>query len=437
MQREDLVFVATCDLSGLVRGKAFPAAESAMRLRRGVGFTHSNIMMSAFGPIYETPFGTLGDLMLVPDPDTKVDVQFEGSAAEHFYLGDILTTEGENWECCPRHFLRRALRDLQRETGLVVLAAFEQEFVYTGIEDRASATYGLDAWRRQGIFGEAFAAALRQAGVTPDSFLPEYGARQFEVTVAPGPGLHAADHAVIVREMARAVAFRLGHRAIFAPMMRPDGIGNGVHVHFSLREPSGAPALHDPAEPYGLTRTGQHFAAGVVHHMPAIAAITAPSIASYFRLRPNRWAPTWTNLGIRDRGSSLRVCPVFAPTDPADAARQFNLEYRVCDATASPYMALGAIVHAGLDGIRRNLPLPPPPSRDFWEMSEAERETAGARPLPHSLEEALENLSRCRAASDWFGEQFLDVYLRFKRSELRAVAGLDETAICERYVAAY
>ena len=126
MQREPLVFVGTCDLAGLVRGKGFPAAELPTRLRKGVGFTHSNIMMSPFGPIYETPFGTGGDLMLVPDPSTKVEVEFDEGVAERFYLGDLLNTDETHWECCPRNFLRRALAVLEKETGLALLAAFEQ-----------------------------------------------------------------------------------------------------------------------------------------------------------------------------------------------------------------------------------------------------------------------------------------------------------------------
>ncbi|MBV8399567.1 MAG: glutamine synthetase [Acetobacteraceae bacterium] len=437
MQGEDLVFVATCDLAGLVRGKAFPAAELPGRVRRGVGLTHSNIMMSAFGPIYETPFGTEGDLMLVPDPSTRVEVPFENLPPERFYLGDIMTTEGEPWECCPRHFLRRALEALRASAGLSLRAAFEQEFVYTGVEDRPGATYALDLFRRQGRFGEAFVAAIRQAGVTPDSFLPEYGPRQFEVTVAPTQGLRAADEAVIVREMARAVAWRLGHRAIFAPMLEPQGIGNGTHLHFSLCREDGTPVTHDPSAPYGLAPVAQHFAAGILHHMPALAAVTAPSVASYFRLTPNRWAPTWTNLGYRDRGASLRVCPVFAPTSPADAAAQFNLEYRVADATASPYMALGALVQAGVDGVRRALPLPAAPTQGFWEMSEAARLQAGACPLPHTLSEALGALADTAAARDWFGERFLDVYLRFKASEQRAVASLGDAEVCARYAEVY
>lgn len=436
MQREDLIFVATCDLAGLVRGKAFPATDRAARMRRGVGFTHSNIMMSAFGPIYATPFGTEGDLMLVPDETVQVQVPFDEGPSERFYLGDLCTTDGKPWECCPRHFLRRALDQL-REAGLGLRAAFEQEFVYTGVEDRPGATYALDLFRRQGEFGEALIAAIRQAGAVPDSFLPEYGPRQFEVTVAPAIGLRAADDAVIVREMARAVAARLGQRAIFAPMLEPTGIGNGTHIHFSLLDRSGAPATSDPGAPYGLSRLGAHFAAGILHHMPALAAVTAPSVASYFRLTPDRWAPTWTNLGEHDRGASLRVAPVFAPADAEDAAAQFNLEYRVSDASASPYMALGGIIFAGLDGIRQARAVPPRPEKGFWDMSEQEREKAGARRLPASLGEALDRLSATQEAKDWFGQTFLDVYLMLKRSEIAALEGLDDAAICTRYAAVY
>lgn len=440
MDREALVFVGTCDLAGHVRGKGFPAVELPERLARGVGLTHSNIMMSAFGPIYTTPFGTLGDLMLVPDPSTRVHVPFEGTADEHFYLGDILTTEGERWEFCPRGFLRRGLEALAAETGLTLLASFEQEFVYDGLAARPSATYALDAFRRQGIFGEAFIAALRRAGATPDSFLPEYGSCQFEVTVAPKPGLRAADEAVIVREMARAVAVRLGRRACFAPMLEPDGIGNGTHVHFSLRDADGRPAMHDPRGPFGLAPAAAHFVAGVLHHMPALAAVTAPSVASYYRLRPHRWAPTWATLGYRDRGAALRVCPVFAAAAGhaavPDMAHQFNVEYRVADAAASPYMALGAILHAGVDGVRRGLALPEAVP-DIWGMTDEAREAAGIRRLPQSLEEALGCLAATPEARGWFGGPFLDAYLDFKRAEQAAVASLDEEGVCARYRDAY
>ena len=442
MKREPLVFVGTCDLAGLVRGKGFPMAELPRRLRKGVGLTGSNLMLSPFGPIYDTPFGTEGDLMLVPDPGTKVEVEFDDGAAERFYLGDILTTQEQPWECCPRHFLRRALAALDecdKTAGLTLLAAFEQEFVYSGVEDRPGATYALDAYRRQGIFGESYMAALREAGLTPDSFLPEYGARQYEVTIEPSRGLRAADEAVIQREMARAVAHRLGHRAIFAPILDPDGVGNGTHIHFSLRDGADRPVFHDPSRPYRLSQVGEHFVAGILHHLPVLTAVTAPSAVSYYRLRPNRWAPTWANIAVQDRGASIRVCPIFGGgTASGDgAALQFNVEYRVADAAASPYLALGALVWAGVDGIRHGRSLPPIPGRNFWDMSESERQAAGIRALPRSLDEALDGMAASPAAREWFGDTFFDAYLRFKRAELRAVAGLSEAATCARYAEIY
>jgi len=441
VKREPLIFVGTSDLAGLVRGKGFPATELPHRLLKGVGLTGSNLMLSPFGPIYDTPFGTEGDLMLVPDPSAKVEVEFDdGGAAERFYLGDILATDGQPWECCPRHFLRRALaalNELDTAAGLTIFAAFEQEFVYTGVEDRPGATYALDAYRRQGVFAESYMAALRQAGLIPDSFLPEYGARQYEVTVAPTTGLRAADGAVIQREMARAVAHRLGHRAIFAPILDPNGIGNGTHIHFSLRDGADRPVFYDPNRPYRLSRIGEHFVAGILHHLPVLTAITAPSAVSYYRLRPNRWAPTWANIAVQDRGASIRVCPIFGPIGGDGAAPQFNVEYRVADAAASPYLALGALVWAGVDGIRRARSLPPIPARNFWDMSEVEREAAGIRQLPRSLPEALDGLAASPAARDWFGDTLFDAYLRFKRAELQAIAGLSEAATCAHYAEIY
>ncbi|MEO9161063.1 MAG: glutamine synthetase, partial [Casimicrobiaceae bacterium] len=91
-------------------------------------------MMSAFGPIYATPLGTEGDLMLVPDESAQVEVPSDAGPPERFYLGDLKTTDGEYWECCPRHFLRRAVDALHKTTGLSLRAAFEHEFVYAGVE---------------------------------------------------------------------------------------------------------------------------------------------------------------------------------------------------------------------------------------------------------------------------------------------------------------
>jgi glutamine synthetase len=424
MIREELIFVATCDISGHVRGKGFPARELPARLKKGIGWTGSNLMMSPFGPIWDTPFGTAGDLMIVPDPAVEVGVDFaDGSAIEHFFLGDICTTDCAYWECCPRDFLRRAIRQLDEAVNLRLIAAFEQEFFYTGTSDRPGDAYALGAFRRQGTFGETFIAALRAAGVVPDTFLAEYGARQFEVTVMPQPALTAADHAVITREMARAAAHRLGQRVIFSPKPDPELVGNGVHIHMSLVDAAGQPATYAPGEPMELSKPAQHFFAGILHHMPAICAITAPSPVSYLRLVPNAWALTVIDLVRQDRGASLRICPVFTATTSAETARQFHVEFRTTDASASPYLALGAVIFAGVDGIRRELPLPA---------------SGGApAPLPRSLPEALDRFAASETVAGWFGPTHFDAYLRFKRAEAEKTAELSPAELCARYVEVY
>jgi glutamine synthetase len=242
------------------------------------------------------------------------------------------------------------------------------------------------------------------------------------VTVAPTVGLRAADEAVIVREMVRAVAFRFGRRVSLAPVLDPNGIGSGAHVHFSLLDEQGRAVMYDPSRPYGLSARAGPFIAGILHHLPAITALTAPSVASYFRLRPDRRAPVCASIGEHDRGAALRVCGVFAGATEVPA-RQFNVEFRVSDATASPYLTLGAIVHAGVEGIRRNMSLG--------------AGIASSRALPRSLEEALDLLASDSAMAARMGAELGDAYGRLKRSEITAVKGENEQAICGRYAAAY
>lgn len=420
MQREQIVFVGTSDLSGHFRGKSFPAADLAARLKRGVGLAPANIFISAFGPIQVTTFGTVGEVFLVPDPETRVFVAFDASAPEYFFLGDIKTADGTPWGFCPRHILRRALERLASETGLRLLATFEQEFTYSGVSAQGWQPYELDTFRRQGPFGEALLAALRQVGVIPDSFLAEFGATQFEVTSVPALGVRAADDAVITRQLAQAVAFRLGHRVSFCPIPRPNGTGNGTHIHWSFKDPGDRPVLYDESQPAHLSPLGRHFVAGIQHHLPALCAVTTPSVASYYRLRPNRWAPVRADVAQLDRGAAIRICPPSGG-DSTEKARQFNVEFRVADATASPHLALAVLVQAGLDGVRRRLDI----------------ETASPPSLPTSLREALGVLEESRAAPEWLGADVHAAYLAFKRAELAGLADLDEDEICHRYAQAY
>ena len=241
--------------------------------------------------------------------------------------------------------------------------------------------------------------------------------------MAPAIGLRAADEAVISREVIRTVAGEFGHRAILAPILEPNGIGNGTHIHVSLLDSDSNPVLYDASSKFELSATGRSFAAGIVQHLPAICAITAPSIASYYRLKPGKWAPTAPDIGLLDRGAAIRICGGYAK-EPELRARQLNIEFRVADAAASPYLVLGALVHAGLDGIQRGLELP-----DAGRIP-------GAR-LPQDLPAALDLFERSATVRGWLGETLANAYLRLKRGEIRALDRLSRGQICQRYVEAY
>jgi len=148
--------------------------------------------------------------------------------------------------------------------------------------------------------------------------------------------------------------------------------------------------------------------------------VTAASVPSYYRLRPNRWAPVRADVGPLDRGAALRICPA-AGGDHTQRARQFNAEFRVADATANPYLALAMLVQAGLDGIRQ----------------QREIELASPQTLPSSLLEALKLLEASECAADWLGADVLSAYVLFKRAEINAVETLDEAEICRRYAEVY
>jgi glutamine synthetase len=435
MRREPLIMACCSDIAGQVRGKAFPARDLDERCLSGIGWCPTNIQISAFDQIVETPFGALGDLLLKPDQSAQVDVDLgPEDPGEHFVLCDITHTDGRPWECCLRTALKEALAALEAEFGLTLIAAFEHEFHYSGDVGEAGGAYALRSMRRGAVLGESLLAVLDQAGIEVGLFHPEYGAAQYEVTVAPAEGLIAADQAVILRELARSVGERLGQRVSFAPIIAGMGVGNGVHVHMSLLDAGREPVLYAEGGPGGLSVQGGSFVAGIVRHLPALVALTAASAVSYQRLVPHRWSAAFNNLGLRDREAAMRICPV---REDDDVARSYNVEYRAADAAASPYLLLAALARAGLQGLRERLPTPELTEEDLALRSEAELAARGLRRLPTSLAQALDAIEADEAAKSWWPPQLLDVYLKHKRGEIKLLEGLSPEEQAERYARVY
>lgn len=420
-----LDFVATCDLAAQVRGRAVPATARAATEASGVGWVPADLALHCFDGIADgNRFGSTGDLRLLPDPASAIDLPGDGDVpASRLYLADQVRIDGSAWGGCPRTFLRTALDELREAHGLVLDVAFEHEFMLTDMAPTPPFSWARA--RAAEPFGSDLVGLLETIGYEPETWLPEYGAGQFEITLAPRPALDAADRAVVLRELVRDLAARRGHHATFAPLVDPAGSGNGVHIHLSLRTLDCDPVMYDAAGPGRLSMTARRFAAGVLSRAGALCAITAPSRVSYLRLTPHRWSAGGAFLAEHNREAMLRICPTpsLAGGDPR---RSLHLEYRAADATANPWLALGVLVRAGIAGLEAD------DAAEVWPESATEDELDGVPLLPSDLGSALAALEADPVARGWFPDELWETYLLVRRSELAELAALDDTDACRR-----
>jgi glutamine synthetase len=447
MSAADLVALVCCDLGAIVRGRSLPVSDLDAHLAAGVGWVPANHALTPLGPLAEpSPFDSTGDLRLLPDAQTRVSVESgAGDAALELVLCDIVHTDGAPWECCPRTFLRDALTELREELGLTLEASFEHELQLRAEEPPALA-FSLEGLRRAEPFAGEVMGALAAAGVQPERFFAEFAAHQFEIPVRPAEGLAAADRAVVLREVVRDLARRHELRATFTPLLHPAEAGNGVHIHLSLLDSAGRPALYDAGRPAALSELGERFAAGILAHARALSALSAPSPVSATRLAPHRWSAGALCLGQRNRETLLRLPPLVTlgeagrsevPSSSDRLAGQLRLEYRGADGAANPYLALGAIVRAGIEGVRAELAAPPILSRDPAQLDAGEAARYGVGALPSTLQESLDALAQDAVARAWMTPLMYEAYVAVKRYEVAATAGMDIDAMCERYASIY
>jgi glutamine synthetase len=350
-------------------------------------------------------------------------------------LCDIVETDGQPWQCCPRAFLRDALRALEQELDGRLLASFEHEFQLL-LDAPSPLPFSLEAQRRAEPFATDLMGALDEAGLEPERFFPEYSPHQFEIPVAAADGLASADRAVALREVVRDVARRHRMRASFVPLLDLTQAGNGVHIHLSLLDSDGDSLLYDAERPASLSVLGERFAAGILRHAPALSALCAASPVSAARLQPHRWSAGAVCLAERNREALLRIPPLL-DLAVAQLSDQMRLEYRGADASANPYLALGAIVRAGLAGVREELRAPPILDRDPAQLDAAEAERYGVGAAPATLEQSLQALADDATVRSWMTPLLYDAYTSVKRAELAAAAEESLEDTCRRYAEIY
>ena len=288
--------------------------------------------------------------------------------------------DGAPWACCPRYFLRRAFAALHAEFGLTVRAGFGQRFVLpTGPGDEGRT---LRALRRQAPLLGRLLAVMRANGIVPECIQPGDAPGEFEVASMAAAGIAAADQAMVARELIEAFAAAGGVRM------------GRVRIGVGLVDALGHPAMADSSGEHGLSDEAEHWAAGVVHHLPALAAVVAPWAGLYPSGRMR------AELSVEGRPGALRL-----RSDPGDdnAGVPARIELDFGDAGASPYLALGALVWAGLDGLRQH--------RRLFEQPPAT--------LPATLAEALDVFQESVFAAEWFGMEFREQFLRYGRAVTR------------------
>ena len=422
----ELVRFLYCGNDSVIRGKACHARFLPSYLRSGIGLT---VAMQSFNMldqlVPEGTFGPVGEIRLAPDLDSFAVLPYAPRSARLFC--DMRTLEGEPWGACPRSFLRRMI-DRARRAGLSLKAAFENEFTLARREGERyvpldhSPCFSTIGMESAGAVMMDIIEALVAQGVQPEQYYAELGPGQQELPVRFADALRAADNQLTVRDTARAVAARHGLLASFAPKPFPDQAGNGSHIHFSIwRTKDDTNLFHDARDRHGLSEAAYRFIGGVLAHLPALVALTAPSVNSYRRLQPRFWSSAYTAWGPDNREAAVRVP---SPRRGIEA-ESTNLELKPCDSSCNPYLALGGLLAAGLDGVHRKLEPGEPALLDPDTLSEPERARRGIRRLPTSLDEALGHLERDEVLCSALGETLAREYLLVKRSEARAFAGKD------------
>lgn len=430
------VVLAYVDTAGVGRVKTVATARLADAAAWGVGMSPVFDTFLANDSIVTTDVlgSPDGDLRLYPDLDRLVELSAQPGWA--WAPVDRITQEGERHPGCSRTFLRRVVAEAGERHGLSFRAGIEIEWA-VGLGSApegefvpavSGPAYGAARQVELSDYAADLLGALAAQGVDVDQIHPEYAPGQFEVSVGALDPVAAADRSVLVRQTVRAVSARHGLRVSFAPAVAATGVGNGGHLHLSCWRDG--VNLHAGGEGrHSMTATAESFAAGVLSRLSALTAVTAPSPASYLRLRPSQWAGVFTAWGRETREAAVRIVTGTAGRQDRDA----NLEVKPVDLAANPYLALGCVIAAGLDGVASGAVLPEETTGDPVLLGAEEAAARGVRRLPRSLSEAVAAFREDEVLRAALGGVLADAVTAVRQGEIAAVDGLDDAQVAAAY----
>jgi glutamine synthetase len=357
-----------------------------------------------------------GDLVMAPDFATMRRIPWIPGSA--MVLADVQWLDGSPVVESPRQILQRQIERLA-ERGWRAFVGTELEFIcfndsyeqafsnrYNGLTpaNQYNADYSILGTSRVEPLLRAIRLGMRDAGMQVESAKGECNLGQHEIAFRYDEALRTCDNHVIYKNGAKEIAAQQGSSLTFMAKFN-EREGNSCHIHLSLRDDDGTP-VYAGDRPNGVSEVFEHFLAGQLAGLRELSAFYAPNINSYKRFQAGSFAPTAVAWGLDNRTCALRVI---------GHGESLRFENRVPGGDVNPYLAVAAMIAAGLYGVEHELPLPEAFAGNAY-VSDAER-------VPETLQEAADLLAGSQLARESLGDAVVDHYLNTARVELAAFNG--------------
>lgn len=415
--------------AGLVLAKTVPLARASAFVAPGLGASPvwHVFAIDQLGVVTGGDIGVVGDLRIRIDPDA-IRVLGGGLA---WAPGDFFHQDGAPDPFCSRGTLRRVEERLAA-AGVEALVGHEIELVLVGpdgarLPSALWAQYGLAGVLEHEGFVRDVIEAAATCGVAIEQLHPEYGANQFEISLAPLGPVAAADQLVLMRIAIGRVARRHGVRVSLSPVPFAGSVGSGAHQHFSLTR-DGTPIFSGGAGPTGMTPSGESAIAGILAGLPAAQGVLSGSILSGLRMQPGLWSGAHVCWGTENREAAVRFV-AGGDANPHGA----NIEVKAVDPSANPYFATAAILGLALDGIERHLPLAAEVTVNPADLSADEREAVGLTQLPSAQSEVLDALDGSTLVRGILGDCAVDAIVAVRRYEHDTYADLTDDELTQMF----
>ncbi|HYZ68772.1 MAG TPA: glutamine synthetase family protein [Mycobacterium sp.] len=345
--------------------------------------------------------------------------------------GAFFNQDGSPDRYCSRGALSRVQQRLS-DAGIDTVVGHEMEFVLVGpdgsqLPGHLWAQYGLAGLLEFEGFVRDVTNAAAASGVAIEQFHPEYGLNQFEISLSPQAPVAAADQLVLMRIIIGRVARRYGLRVSLSPVPFAGSVGSGSHQHFSMTRGE-TPLFSKGDGESGMTPEGESAIAGLLAGLPEAQGVLCGSIVSGLRMQPGLWSGSYVCWGTENREAAVRYL-IGGSSNPHGA----NVEVKVIDPSANPYLATATILGLALDGIERKLPLPPETTVDPASLTDEQRGQAGTKLLASRQADAIDALDQSALMRSILGDEPVDAVVAVRRYEQNTYGNLSPDDLSEKF----